>query len=69
MACAAAFPVPSMMGADELAVYRGLPTHHVHGTTDWMFDISQVREADDRASKVPIFNICVSPFAMFCVHF
>lgn len=31
MACAAAFPVPSMVGAEELAVYSGLPTHHVHG--------------------------------------
>ena len=46
MAPAAAFPVPSIMGTEELAVFDGLPIHHVHGTNDWMFDISQVREAD-----------------------
>ena len=52
MAPAAAFPVPSIMGTEELAVFDGLPIHHVHGTNDWMFDISQVREADGRASEV-----------------
>ena len=26
--------------------------HHVHGTTDWMFDIDQVRVADENSKKV-----------------
>ena len=52
MAPAAAIPVPSIMGTEELAVFDGLPIHHVHGTNDWMFDISQVREADGRAADV-----------------
>ena len=52
MAPAAAFPVPSIMGTAELTVFDGLPIHHVHGTNDWMFDISQVREADGRAAEV-----------------
>jgi hypothetical protein len=26
--------------------FRGTPTHHVHGTRDWMFPIEQARAAD-----------------------
>jgi predicted esterase len=51
MACAAAFPVPATMAAEDLQLhYDGFPTHHVHGTTDWMFSILQVREADSMAT-------------------
>ena len=49
---AAAFPIPSMMGASDLTRFAGTPIHHVHGTTDWMFDIDQVRVADENSKKV-----------------
>ena len=51
MAAAAAFPVPSMMSADDFQKLKslGVPILHVHGTNDWMFPIEQVREGDQKA--------------------
>ncbi len=47
VAVTAAFPIPSRMTEKQIIEsFRGTPTHHVHGTRDWMFPIEQARAAD-----------------------
>lgn len=53
LAVTAAFPVPSRMNEEQIVEsLRGTPTHHVHGTKDWMFPVEQARAADANAREV-----------------
>lgn len=52
LAVTAAFPILSRMNEEQIVEsLDGTPTHHVHGTKDWMFPIELARAADAVARK------------------